>query len=119
MTQKLIATLVSAVALAVLLAPAAPAAEQPNETQYGNPALTLPTETPPPSNPTTVPVKGSEPPSNPTTVAVQGASEPATPASTGDTLPFTGLDLGIVIAFGVAAVGGGLLLRRATRTTEQ
>ena len=44
---------------------------------------------------------------------VLGAAVPAVPAS--GTLPFTGLQLGIYVALGLAVLAGGLLLRRFGR----
>lgn len=105
MTQKLIATIATALALAVMSVAPAAAAEQPNQTQYGNAATSLPTEAPPPAIPEQE-------------VAAESASTPPAVASTGETLPFTGLDLGIVLAFAVAAIGGGLMLRHVARKTE-
>jgi hypothetical protein len=38
-----------------------------------------------------------------------------TSTSSGSTLPFTGLDVGLLLAGGVVLLGGGLLLKRMTR----
>lgn len=47
------------------------------------------------------------------------ASAPAATAETGSSsvLPFTGLDLVIVLLLGVSLLGVGMLIRRANRTT--
>jgi hypothetical protein len=39
----------------------------------------------------------------------------ATRTTSGSTLPFTGLDLGLMLAGGVVLLGGGLVLKRFTR----
>jgi LPXTG-motif cell wall-anchored protein len=40
----------------------------------------------------------------------------AAQAAQATTLPFTGADAGIVALIGVASLGGGIVLRRRTRT---
>jgi hypothetical protein len=92
MLKKSIATLTAAMALTVVCVPVA-AADDPNQTQYGNPAASLPNEP---------------------TVLVKAANDQAPPVAQG-TLPFTGLDISIALAVGVAAVAGGLGLRRLGR----
>jgi len=46
---------------------------------------------------------------------VTDGTENATSSTTRSTLPFTGLDLGLMLAGGVVLLGGGLLLKRLTR----
>ncbi len=61
---------------------------------------------------------GGEPPA-PTVAAVETeAVEPVAEAETASssTLPFTGFQAGLVAVIGVFLVGGGLLLRRFSRT---
>lgn len=83
--------LVGAVAAAmVLLGASAALATNPNDSQYGNAAA----QATPPSS------------------AAKGAF---TPPSEGGTLPFTGLDLGLVVASGLIVIAGGVALRRAGR----
>jgi hypothetical protein len=68
-------------------------AQDANSTQYGNPASVVAKEKP------------------------KQAGTPAggvSPAGTG-TLPFTGAELGLTLAFGAAAVAGGFGLRRLGR----
>ena len=98
MLKKSIATLTASMALLFVGVPVA-AADDPNQTQYGNAATSLPSE--------------------PKTLG-QGAVNTAPAVAQGavpvqGTLPFTGLDIGIALAIGVAAVAGGLGLRRLGR----
>ena len=74
--------------------PAAAAQASPNGDQYGNPVQQ---ETPP--------------------TVVKAVSPAAT--QQGSELPFTGLELGLIVAGGGAAAGAGLVLRRATRGRRQ
>ena len=69
----------------VALLPAAAAQASPHDSQYGNPVRQ---ETPPKA----------------TAGAVHGSD-----------LPFTGLEIGLIVAGGGAAAGAGLVLRRTTR----
>jgi hypothetical protein len=49
----------------------------------------------------------------PAGVSQTQVSDPTTTSSTsGSTLPFTGLDLGLIVAGGVVLLGGGLVLKR-------
>ena len=43
----------------------------------------------------------------------------ATTSTSGSTLPFTGLDLGLVLVGGVVLLGGGLVLKRFTRRAPE
>ena len=44
-----------------------------------------------------------------------GTTNSSTRSTSGSTLPFTGLDLGVVLAGGVVLLGSGLALKRFTR----
>ncbi len=58
----------------------------------------------------------SEEPTPPSTTEQQPSPPTPTPPEQQEgSLPFTGLDLGIVAAMGVALLGTGLVLRRSTR----
>lgn len=61
--------------------------------------------------------------SSPSGTAGQSAAvtpaRPLSAASGGPTLPFTGLDLGIVVMLGGALVGVGMVMRRASRQPDQ
>lgn len=48
--------------------------------------------------------------------ATQNSRTLSTSESTQSTLPFTGLNAGVVVAIGVLLVGGGLVIRRTVRT---
>jgi len=66
-------------------------------------------------------VKGASAVNSPAANAGSGAAPvaavtPATSASSGGSLPFTGLDLGLVIGAAVLLLGLGFALRRGTRT---
>jgi hypothetical protein len=52
-----------------------------------------------------------------TKAASPGVFTPPTKA-TEETLPFTGADLGVAFAVGLATLGGGLFLRRLGRTED-
>jgi Alphavirus glycoprotein J len=43
----------------------------------------------------------------------------ATASTSGSTLPFTGLDLGLMLVGGVVLLGGGLVLKRFTRRAPE
>lgn len=43
-------------------------------------------------------------------------AQPSAPVAQEGDLPFTGLDVGIVVLMGIALVGTGFLLRRSTRS---
>ena len=62
------------------------------------------------------PVRQETPPT-----VVRTPSGGTLPAATGPVseLPFTGLELGLIVAGGGAAAGAGLVLRRATRSRRQ
>jgi hypothetical protein len=63
----------------------------------------------------TAPESGSAPASN---VADETTSAPETQTVSSGALPFTGFELGIALAAGLALVGTGLVLRRASRGSE-
>ena len=103
---------IAAAAAAMLLA-AAPAVAQVNPTEqgYSAPAGTTQQQinsTPAPSATVT--------PSKPAKVTPVAATK-AAPAKKGG-LPFTGLELGLVLAAGAALLGVGLGLRRLSRPSE-
>jgi hypothetical protein len=52
-------------------------------------------------------------------VGVKGSQSQVTPTNAGGTLPFTGLDLGLVFAAGALLVAGGFALRRLGRKSDQ
>ena len=58
---------------------------------------------------------------NPTlcSVASNTASRTTTPTTTASTLPFTGLDVGLLAAGGGLLLGAGLVVRRLSRGTSQ
>ena len=74
--------------------PVAAAQASPNGNQYGNPV-------------------GQE--TTPTVVKTPSGARLPAAAPKGSDLPFTGLELGLIVAGGGAAAGTGLVLRRATR----
>lgn len=146
MVKSILAGLVAAAALALVAVPVA-LADDPNGTQYGNPSGGVSTEPPPTTTSEPPPTTTSEPPPTTTTdppaitteppaittsaivpatrTNVKGQTASATVkakpsvAPKGGSLPFTGLDLGLVLGFGIVLVGGGLLLRRTGRTNER
>ena len=96
MAKSFIVVLATSAVMLLVAAPFAGAAD-PKQTQYGNTSEQVSTETPP-------------------VVQVHGTTASAGPKS--GTLPFTGLDLGIVTALGIGAVAGGIVLRRKGRKPE-
>ena len=99
-------SLVAAVGVTLILSVTAGSAlaASPRNTQYDNPGQ---------QEPVTV-VKTEVLATRPTTS--KGPS--SQPASTG-TLPFTGLDLALIVGLGGALVGGGLALRAAGRKRNE
>jgi hypothetical protein len=102
--------------------------------------VTPPTSTvPPPTSTVPPPATGSTPPTAPTTTSTSPtpttptlSSSPGTPPPTlvtatsptttaapavlsKSTLPFTGLDLGLIVAAGLVLIAGGFVVRRMTR----
>lgn len=61
---------------------------------------------------------GYAPPGGSEQAQVQGAVRSTAPQSSGR-LPFTGLDVGLMLAGGVFLLGTGVLLARATRRAPQ
>jgi hypothetical protein len=132
MLKKSIATLTATMALLFVCVPVA-AADDPNQTQYGNPATSLPNETKTPDQgaikTTPAVAQGAAPAQGAVKTAptvaqgaapAQGAVKTAPTVAQGavpvqGTLPFTGLDIGIALAVGFAVVAGGLGLRRLGR----
>jgi hypothetical protein len=49
---------------------------------------------------------------------VAGTNTTSTSASSTGTLPFTGLDIGLLVAGGAVLMGAGLVVRRFSRPTE-
>jgi hypothetical protein len=101
--KRLVVGLAAVTVIALGAAPLA-AGEDPNDTQYGNSSQNITQEQAPAV-------------SEPGRTAVAGTSVGS--AAPGGTLPFTGLDLGVALAVGAAALGGGVALRRAGRKAEE
>jgi hypothetical protein len=85
-----------------------------------NTAATPPpaTSTPAPSSTTSAPSSSSSAsaPSSPSQPAATSPTAASTPtADPAKTLPFTGLNVGLVVAVGLGLLGGGFLLRGLTR----
>src|SRR3954447_5257346 len=97
-------------ALVGVLALAAPAAAQSSPTQdaYGGVIAEVVT----PSKPTT-----STPPAATPTQQVQAQQTASAPAATNGSLPFTGLQVTLVLLAGALLLGGGVVLRRATHSS--
>lgn len=115
MLKKSIATLTATMALLFVCVPVA-AADDPNQTQYGNPATSLPNETKTPDQgaiKTTPAVAQGAAPAQGAVKTAPAVAQGAVPVQ--GTLPFTGLDIGIALAVGFAVVAGGLGLRRLGR----
>ena len=115
MLKKSIATLTATMALLFVCVPVA-AADDPNQTQYGNPATSLPNETKTPAQgavKTAPTVAQGAAPAQGAVKTAPTVAQAAVPAQ--GTLPFTGLDIGIALGIGLAAVAGGLGLRRLGR----
>ena len=115
MLKKSIATLTATMALLFVCVPVA-AADDPNQTQYGNPATSLPNETKTPDQgaiKTTPAVAQGAAPAQGAVNTAPAVAQGAVPVQ--GTLPFTGLDIGIALAVGFAVVAGGLGLRRLGR----
>ena len=51
--------------------------------------------------------------------AVDAESQPADAMAAGSTLPFTGLEVGLIALAGVCLLGGGLVLYRMSRSTTR
>jgi len=102
---------IAAVAAAMLLVAAPAVAQSPTEQGYSAPAGTTQQQinsTPAPTATVT--------PSKPAKVTPVAATK-AAPAKKGG-LPFTGLELGLVLAAGAGLLGVGLGLRRLSRPSE-
>jgi hypothetical protein len=93
--------------------------------QYLDPlsGSTSATPAPKPSSPTTTtaappPTSAPSTPSTPApaaTTATQTPTPASPPSAAANTLPYTGLNLGLVIALGLGLLGGGLILLRLAR----
>ena len=100
MTKQILMALVASVVVAIAVAPIAGA--NPVGAQYDKPSTTKSVSTPAPT------VKGES-----TSETVPAATPTqVVKVSTGETLPFTGLDLGLFLVIGGVAVASGLGLRR-------
>jgi hypothetical protein len=84
-------------------------AQSPNQTQYGNPASTV-------KVPSTT-VQGTSTAATTTALTPPSTTTTAAGATTtgGGTLPFTGLQLGLVVAFALVLILLGLGMRRLGR----
>lgn len=98
----------------------AAAGETPNDTQYTNPGSTEPTTTPTPTEPTTTPTEPTDTLTDAADViaGAQSGGEPPKAAVAGEELPFTGLNLIVLIGLGGGLTLAGLALRRAGRSEE-
>jgi hypothetical protein len=96
--HRFFALIVMSVALLVS-AGAAWAGNGPSNSVYDDPAVKL--------------VKAAK-----VTAAVQPAVAAVQPAQASETLPFTGMDLSIALIGGVALLGTGVALRRASRRRD-
>ncbi|HLY49147.1 MAG TPA: hypothetical protein VKR21_08120 [Solirubrobacteraceae bacterium] len=74
-----------------------------------------PTSSPAPSSSTSAPSTGSNAGSAPSSAATSPAAPSTTAADPAKTLPFTGLNVGLVVAVGLGLLGGGFLLLGLTR----
>jgi uncharacterized surface anchored protein len=89
--------------------------------QYVDPLATTTTSATTPTHPTstttaTAPSASSSPTATPTTTTASPAlTTSSTPAASANTLPFTGLNLGVLVAVGLGLIGGGALLLRFAR----
>jgi hypothetical protein len=105
-----------ATAVALLLAAGTAFAQNPTEQGYSSPGGTVQqqiTSTPAPT------AQVSPTPSKPTPTKPVAVVKPAAKAkSSGKGLPFTGLELGLVLAAGVALLGLGFGLRKFSRPNE-
>ena len=138
--------LVSAACVAVFLSlTAGSALASPRATQYDNPATTEPTKVTPttptttPTTPTTTtPAATAKPAAKPATKAAKPAPKPKTtkvlgattavtktsaakapaPAAATGALPFTGLNVALIVGLGGALLAGGLILRAAGRKRD-
>ena len=104
-----------AAAAAAMLLVAAPAVAQVNPTEQGYSAPAGTTQQQINSTPAPTATVTPSKPAKVTPVAVQKAA-PAKSSKGG--LPFTGLELGLVLAAGVGLLGVGLGLRRLSRPSE-
>lgn len=50
--------------------------------------------------------------------ATVSSGAPVAQAARGETLPFTGAELGVGVAFALALIGAGVLLRRSSKSTQ-
>ena len=139
MNKRILMALVASVVVAIVGAPVAGA--NPVSTQYDQPSVTPPPVTQPPvtqppvTEPSTSQPSTSQPSTSEPAPKVEGTSntvknasvvttpKPAqvTKVASSDTLPFTGLDLGLFLMIGSVAVASGLGLRRvaARRSLDQ
>ena len=106
-----------ALVLAGTLALSAPASAQtssPTQDAYGGVIAEVVT----PSTPTPQPAQPAQPEQEVAAeTATPAPAAPAQPAATQQSaLPFTGLQATLVLLAGIALLGGGLVLRRTTRT---
>jgi hypothetical protein len=110
--RTLIAT---ALAMLLVAAPAVAQTDNPTEPGYSTPAGTIQQQIT--STPSPAAQVSPSPPVKVTPVATTKAAAATSSKSSG--LPFTGLELGLVLAAGAGLLGIGLTLRRLSRPSQE
>ena len=113
-SMGVLARSVSASAVALLLLAGTAFAQNPTEQGYSSPGGTVQQQI------TSTPAPTATVSTTPTTPAAPAAQVKAAPKAktSGKGLPFTGLELGLVLAAGVALLGLGFGLRRFAKPNE-
>lgn len=109
--RRLAAVAIAVIAVAAISVPAAALAADPTADQYGSQLQTLSAGTSGTQTP-----GGGAPSSTGTSPATPAAGAPsATDSSGGGSLPFTGLDIGLLAAVAAGLAVAGFMLRRQAR----